>query len=169
MFATILLKLFFGYPEAMPEPKWLTPDEMRAWRMFISTSGDLLKAIEADLAPFRLDLGDYQLLAILSESPEQQLRMCDLAEMLQLSRGGLTRRMEGVLSAKLVSRMQADDDKRVAYAVLTSKGLALLKRAAPIHLGSVRRMMIDHLTSGEIKAVGSAFAKIAHQLGIVAS
>lgn len=150
----------------MPEPKWLTSDEMRAWRMFIATSGDLLKAIEDDLAPFRLDLGDYQLLAILSESPEQQLRMCDLAEMLQLSRGGLTRRMEGVLKAKLVSRMQADDDKRVAYVVLTSKGLALLKKAAPTHLCSVRRMMIDHLTSGEIKAIGSAFAKIADRLGI---
>lgn len=149
----------------MSEPNWLTPDEMRAWRMFISTSGDLLRAIEADLAPFRLDLGDYQLLAILSESPNQQLRMCDLAEMLQLSRGGLTRRMEGVISAKLVSRMRAENDKRVAFAVLTSKGLALLKRAAPIHLGSVRRMMIDQLTSGEIKAIGSAFTKIANCLG----
>ena len=149
----------------MSEPNWLTPDEMRAWRMFISTSGDLLKAIEADLAPFRLDLGDYQLLAILSESPNQQLRLCDLAEMLQLSRGGLTRRMEGVISAKLVSRMRAENDKRVAFAVLTSKGLALLKRAAPIHLGSVRRMMIDQLTSGEIKAIGSAFTKIANCLG----
>ena len=151
----------------MSEPNWLTPDEMRAWRMFISTSGDLLKAIEADLAPFRLDLGDYQLLAILSESPDQQMRMCDLAEMLQLSRGGLTRRMEGVISAKLVSRVRADDDKRVAFAVLTSKGLALLKRAAPIHLGSVRRMMIDHLTANEIKAIGSAFTKISNCLEAV--
>lgn len=148
----------------MAEPKWLTSDEMRAWRMFIFTSGDLLKAIERDLMPYRLDLGDYQLLAILSESQEQRMRMCDLAEMLQLSRGGLTRRMEGVLKAKLVSRMQADDDKRVAYAELTSKGFALLKKAAPLHLGSVRRLMIDHLTSTEIKAIGSAFAKIAEHL-----
>lgn len=77
---------------------------------------------------------------------------------------GLTRQMEGVISAKLVSRMQADDDKRVAYVVFTSNGLALLKRATPIHLGSVRRMMIDHLTSGEIKAIGSAFTKIANCL-----
>jgi DNA-binding MarR family transcriptional regulator len=165
VFATITLKLYFWYPCVVTEPKWLNSDEMRAWRMFIGTSGDLLRAIERDLAPFRLDLGDYQLLAILSESPEQQLRMCDLAAMLQLSRGGLTRRMEGVLKAKLVSRRQADDDKRVAYAVLTSKGLTLLKKVAPAHLCSVRRMMIDHLTSSEIKAIGSAFAKIADHLG----
>lgn len=149
----------------MAEPKWLTPDEMQAWRMFIVASGDLLNAIERDLAPYRLDLGDYQLLAILSESPEQRLRMCELAELLQLSRGGLTRRMEGVLKSKLVTRIQADDDKRVAYAELTAKGFRLLKKAAPTHLRSVRRMMIDHLTSGEIKAIGSAFAKIANHLG----
>ena len=148
----------------MPEPKWLTPDEMRAWSAFIYTSGDLLKAIERDLGPYRLDLGDYQLLAILSEAPEQRMRMCDLAGMLALSRGGLTRRMEGVLEAKLVSRIQADDDKRVAYAKLTSKGFGLLEKAAPSHLNSVRRLMIDHLTSTEIKAIGSAFAKIADHL-----
>lgn len=135
--------------------------------MFISTSGELLTAIERDLAPYRLDLGDYQLLAMLSESPEQQLRMCDLARTLRLSRGGLTRRMEGVLKAKLVSRVQADDDKRAAYVVLTAKGLALLKKAAPTHLGSVRRLMIDQLTCAEVKAIGSAFAKISNQLGTV--
>lgn len=150
----------------MAAEKWLTPDEMRAWRMYIVTSGDLLKAIERDLTPYGLDLGDYQLLAMLSESLDQRLRMCELAEMLQLSRGGLTRRMEGVLKGKLVTRTQADDDKRVAYAELTSKGFTLLKKAAPIHLGSVRRLMIDHLTSGEIKAIGSAFTKIAKHLGV---
>ncbi len=151
----------------MAEPKWLTPEEMRAWRMFIVASGDLVRAIERDLAPYRLDLGDYQLLAILSESPEQRLRMCELAELLQLSRGGLTRRMEGVLKAKLVSRIQAADDKRVAFAKLTDKGFKLLKKAAPAHLCSVRRLMIDQLTSAEVKAIGSAFAKISTQLGTV--
>ena len=61
-------------------PKWLTPAEMAAWRTFIETSGDLLRAIEKGLAPFGLDRGDYQLLAMLSEAPDQRLRMCDLAD-----------------------------------------------------------------------------------------
>lgn len=137
--------------------------------MFVITSGDLLRAIERDLAPYRLDLGDYQLLAILSESPNRSLRMCELAELLQLSRGGLTRRMEGVLKAKLVTRIRADDDKRVAFAKLSPKGFKLLKKAAPAHLCSVRRLMIDQLTIGEVNAVGSAFAKIAKQLGVAAN
>ena len=55
---------------------WLSAAEMTAWRSFITTTGDLLRAIEHELEPFGLDMGDYQLLAMLSEAPEQQLRMC---------------------------------------------------------------------------------------------
>lgn len=144
--------------------KWLTPAEMAAWRTYIETSGDLLRAIEKDLAPFGLDRGDYQLLAMLSEAPEQQLRMCDLADSLRLTRSGLTRRMDGVLKKKLVTRVQSEEDGRAAYASLTPKGLELLKQVAPEHLESVRRLMIDLLSPSEIKAIASAFGKISKNL-----
>lgn len=144
--------------------KWLTPAEMAAWRTYIETSGDLLRAIEKDLAPFGLDRGDYQLLAMLSEAPEQRLRMCDLADSLRLTRSGLTRRMDGVLKKKLVTRVQSEEDGRAAFASLTPKGLELLKQVAPEHLESVRRLMIDLLSPSEIKAIASAFGKISKNL-----
>ena len=100
--------------------KWLSAAEMTAWRSFIETTGDLLRAIEHDLEPFDLDLGDYQLLAMLSEAPEKQLRMSDLADALRLTRGGLTRRMEGVVKKKLVTRVQSSEDGRVAFAQMTA-------------------------------------------------
>jgi DNA-binding MarR family transcriptional regulator len=124
-----------------------------------------MRAIEKDLAPFGLDRGDYQLLAMLSEAPDQRLRLCDLADSLRLTRSGLTRRMEGVLKKKLVARVQSDEDGRVAYAHITPKGFDLLKTAAPKHLESVRRLMVDLLTPTEIKAVASAFGKISANLG----
>ncbi|MTA71778.1 MAG: MarR family transcriptional regulator, partial [Actinobacteria bacterium] len=43
--------------------KWLNSSEMTAWRSFIGTTSDLMRAIEKDLEPFGLDRGDYQLLA----------------------------------------------------------------------------------------------------------
>ncbi|MGA0863159.1 MAG: MarR family winged helix-turn-helix transcriptional regulator [Ilumatobacteraceae bacterium] len=140
--------------------KWLNDDEMLAWRSFIETSGDLLRAIERDLAPFDLDRGDYQLLAMLSDADEGQLRLCDLADMLRLSPSGLTRRIEGVVKKKLVTKTRSTEDRRVTYAQITPKGWETLKRAAPHHLRSVRSLMIDHLTPSEIKALGSAFSKI---------
>jgi DNA-binding MarR family transcriptional regulator len=145
--------------------QWLSPAEMAAWRTYIETTGDLMRAIEKDLAPFGLDRGDYQLLAMLSEAPGQRLRLCDLADSLRLTRSGLTRRMEGVLKKKLVARVQSDEDGRVAYAHITPKGFDLLKTAAPKHLESVRRLMVDLLTPTEIKAVASAFGKISANLG----
>lgn len=144
--------------------QWLTPAEMAAWRTYIETTGDLLRAIEKDLIPFGLDRGDYQLLAMLSEAPDQRLRLCDLADSLRLTRSGLTRRLEGVLKKKLVARVQSKDDGRVAFAQLTPKGFELLKTAAPEHLDSVRRLMIDLLTPAEIKSMASAFGKISANL-----
>jgi DNA-binding MarR family transcriptional regulator len=148
----------------MAGPKWLDPEEMKAWRLYISTSVDLMKALEDDVRPFGLTMGDYQLLAMISEAPDRRLRMCDLADQLRLSRSGLTRRMDGVLSNAWVARVQDQADRRVAYAELTTKGWNLLRKVAPIHLASVRRLMIDHLTRAEVKAIGSAFEKISKAL-----
>lgn len=144
--------------------KWLDADEMRAWRSYITTSVDLMKALEHDVAPYGITMGDYQLLAMISEAPERRLRLCDLADALRLSRGGLTRRMDGVLRNGLVERVQDQSDKRAAFAELTTKGWNLLKKVAPIHLQSVRDLMIDHLSRAEIKAIGNAFGKISANL-----
>jgi DNA-binding MarR family transcriptional regulator len=137
---------------------------MAAWRSYITTANDLVRAIERDLDPFGLGFGDYQLLVVLSESPDRRMKMCDLAGMLRLSRGGLTRRMAGVLAAGLVERVPDEQDGRAAWARLTPDGMALLRRAAPVHVRSVRTRMIDLLTPGEIRALGSAFAKVARRL-----
>ena len=148
----------------MSQPKWLTPAEMLAWRGFITTSTDLVNLIAKDLAPYGLDGGDYQLLAMLSEAPDQKLKMCDLAERLRLSRSGLTRRIDGVLKAKYVSQVRDNQDGRVVFAHLTKKGFDLIKKVAPHHLESVRSRMIDLLSPAEIRAFGSGFKKIARNV-----
>jgi len=148
----------------MSQPKWLTPTEMLAWRGFITTSTDLVNLIAKDLAPYGLDGGDYQLLAMLSEAPDQKLKMCDLAERLRLSRSGLTRRIDGVLKAKYVSQVRDNQDGRVVFAHLTKKGFDLIKKVAPHHLESVRSRMINLLSPAEIRAFGSGFEKIARNV-----
>lgn len=148
----------------MANAKWLNDAEMRAWLGFVTNASDLLRSIERDLEPFGLDGGDYQLLAMLSDTPEHRMKMCDLAEILRLSRGGLTRRMEGVVSAKFVERIRDETDGRAAFAHLTPKGFAFLKKVAPHHVKSVRGQMIDLLSDSEIKALGTAFAKIGSHL-----
>ena len=58
------------------------------------------RALEADLAPHGLTLGDYQVLVYLSEADDHAMRMCDLAARLQLSPSGLTRRLDGLVRGR---------------------------------------------------------------------
>ena len=148
----------------MASAKWLNDNEMKAWRGFVTTAAELHRAIESDLAQFGIDGGDYQLLAMLSEAPEHRMQLCELAEILRLSRSGLTRRMEGVVKAKFVERVSAETDRRTAYAHLTDKGYTFLRRIAPAHVKSVRNRLIDHLSENELKAFGTAFSKIRKSL-----
>lgn len=158
------MRNYYGMMTTVPRTRWLNTAEMRAWLAYVTTSVDLQRAIERDLEPFGLDGGDYQLLAMLSDATDRRMKMCDLADTLRLSRSGLTRRMEGVLRKKLVARVQSEGDKRVAYAVLTDKGMNLLRTVAPHHVDSVRHHMIDRLNDTEIRALATAFEKIAKGL-----
>jgi len=137
---------------------------MAAWRTYIETTNDLETALEADLAPTGLTTGDYQVLVYLSEAESHAVRMCDLAASLQLSPSGLTRRLDGLVKAGWVERRGSDVDRRVMLAVLTPAGFEKLVDAAPIHVESVRRRMIDLLSEDELRALADVFTKIKRAL-----
>lgn len=144
----------------MAEARWLNDTEMAAWRTFVEAHDDLLSAIEADLAPTGLTLGDYQVLVYLTEADDEQMRMCDLADALQLSPSGLTRRLDGLVTAGWVERRNSDADRRVMLAALTESGRARLAAAAPTHVESVRARMIDVLDHDDHVALARVFQKI---------
>jgi DNA-binding MarR family transcriptional regulator len=139
---------------------WLTAREMTAWRTYIETYGDLISAIEHDLADHDLTLGDYQVFVYLSEAPDRSMRMCDLADLLQLSPSGLTRRLDGLVKAGFVTREPSTDDRRVMLATLTPSGFGALEAAAPDHVASVRRHVFDHLDDDQVDALASIFQAI---------
>src|SRR3954449_11687285 len=107
---------------------------MAAWRSYAETVVDLNAALESDLAPHGLTLGDYEVLVHLSEAPERRMRMCDLAQSLRLSPSGLTRRLDGLVRHNLVERKASPTDRRVMHAHLTEAGLERMTAAAPDHV-----------------------------------
>ena len=145
--------------------KWLTKDEMRAWRAFAEVNGHLLAALEGDLAPHGLNLGDYEVLVLLSEAPDHQLRMCDLAERLGLSPSGLTRRLDGLVKSDYVERVPSACDRRVMLATVTGTGLEAMRVAAADHVASVRARLLDHLTPQQVEALGDIFTTVGAALG----
>jgi DNA-binding MarR family transcriptional regulator len=137
---------------------WLDDEEMRAWRGLVEVYGDLHAALETELlGSFGIDGGDYAVLVNLSEAPDQQLRMCDLAARLHLSPSGLTRRLDGLVGAGYVAREPSAADRRVTLAVLTEPGRAKLEEAAPAHVDGVRRHFVDHLSRTQVRQLGAAF------------
>ena len=117
--------------------------------------------LEAELeAAHCLSLGEYGVLAYLSESPGQRLRMTELAGQLHLSPSGLTRRLDRLVREGLVAREACPDDRRVVYAVLTPAGLERLDAAAPDHVGGVRRHLIDRLDERQLRHLAEALEQV---------
>ena len=141
-----------------PCPGWTTG----RWRLasYVETVVDLNAALEADLAGHGLTMGDYQVLVYLSEAEDHSMRMCDLAARLQLSPSGVTRRLDGLVRGGLVERRPSLSDRRAMLAVLTEAGIDALEEAAPTHVRSVRRRIIDRLDRRDVDALARIFTVI---------
>ncbi len=140
---------------------WLDDEEMLAWRSLVDVENAVHAALEAELlARHSLTEGEYGVLVMLSEAPDHQLRMCDLASILHLSPSGLTRRLDRLVREGFVTREPWVDDRRVTMASLSVTGLEKLALAAPDHVDGVRRHFLDHLTRPQIRALGAALLSV---------
>lgn len=79
----------------------------------------------------------YEVLAAVAEAPEQRMRMGDLAELLVITRGGLTKLVDRLVKAGLLERTFCETDRRVSYATLLPAGAELLKEMRPVIVGEL--------------------------------
>jgi DNA-binding MarR family transcriptional regulator len=145
----------------MAETPWLDDLEMRAWRSLLRAHTRLLARLDADLQCTQgMSVTDYGVLVNLSEEEGGRMRMSELADRLLLSPSGLTRRLDGLVSTGLVERTRCPTDRRGAYAVLTAAGWARLRRAAPDHVGQVRRHFVDRLSREQLALLADALEEV---------
>jgi len=146
---------------AAEDPRWLSDAEQRSWRTLISVTTGVLATLDNELrAEHGLSLGEYEVLARLSEAPDHSLRMTDLAAGLSLSPSGITRRIDGLVRAGLVERRQCPSDRRGSNAVLTREGLRRLQAAAPSHVRGVRAHFVDQLTTQQLANLAAALSSV---------
>jgi DNA-binding MarR family transcriptional regulator len=131
-----------------------TRDELAAWRAFLRAHAVLTRALEAELlAEQDLSLAAYDVLVQLAEAPERRLRMTELAELVLLSRSGVTRLVDRMEKSGLVSRCPVESDGRGVAAQLTDAGLSRLRTAARTHLAGVARHFAARLDDGDRAAL----------------
>ncbi|ALG86561.1 MarR family winged helix-turn-helix transcriptional regulator [Gordonia phthalatica] len=152
-------------PDSIPEPHWLTGDELATWQALHVMMSTLPAALTAQLQrDAELSFLEYYVLAALSEQPDYAMRMSRLALLAssELSRlSHLIRRLE---KRGLVRRDPDPTDGRYTMAVLTADGLQTVGAAAPGHVAEVRRLVFDGLTDDERDALRSACTKMIQRL-----
>lgn len=112
-----------------------------------------------------LTMAEYRILVMLSESPDGSRRMSDLADGVLSSRSRLTHQIRRMESDGMVERNTCVDDGRGVLAVITDEGKRRLEEAAPTHVVSVRKHLVDLLTVRELSVLGDIFEKVDAAMG----
>ena len=158
-----------GHVASSGRPRWLNAEQQRIWRMYLLGSARLHERLDADLRDSGLDLPEYEILVVLSESEERRCRMSDLADAVHQSRSRLTHTVTRMERANLVTRVSCPTDRRGVWAQLTDAGMDLLSTVAPSHVAAVRRNLVDAVGKDDFEALGRVFAAVLEVEGEVAS
>lgn len=133
------------------DTKWLTPEERAAW-VRLAAVLELLPGVldsqlrrDAELTHF-----EYFVLAMLSEAPEQTLRMTALALRTNATLTRLSHVVRRLEERGLVERAPCPEDARATNAHLTSLGWAKVRDTAPGHVANVREHVIDALAPEQV-------------------
>lgn len=148
----------------MSEQQWLDEVEMRAWLGFVRTRDLIAAAVGRDSArDSNLTYVEYSVLAGLANAPDHRSTFADLAQRLEWSQSRLSHQITRMEKRGLVAREPIPDDARRTAARLTPRGVDALGTAAPAHVHSVRRHMIDALNREQLTALADIYdALLAH-------
>jgi DNA-binding MarR family transcriptional regulator len=144
---------------------WLDQQQQRSWRAYLVGTTLLMERLDRELREqHRLSLPEYEILVRLSEADGNRMRMAVLADSVSHSRSRVTHTVSRMEKAGLVARDACLDDGRGVEAVLTEQGRQALDDAAPTHVASVRRLLVDLVHEEDFAAVGRVFNAVADGL-----
>jgi DNA-binding MarR family transcriptional regulator len=134
------------------DTEWLDESEREAWLRLVAVVELLPGVLDAQL---RADAGlthcEYFVLAMLSEAPERTLRMTTLAQRTNGTLPRLSHVVRRLEERGIVERFPCPEDGRVTNARLTEAGWDVVVAAAPGHVTTVRRTVLDPLTRDQLE------------------
>lgn len=136
-------------------------NKLSVWRRLLMVNAEVVDALAREMQEaLNLPLTWYEVLLYLHESPAGRIRMSELAETLLLSRSVVTRFIDRMERAGLVSREPCTTDGRGTFVVMTEAGRARFDGAAPLHLEGIRRRFLVHLSNEEAERMASVFDRV---------
>lgn len=135
-------------------------DGLTALGLVIETYHGLSNAYVPDLERFGFSQSSFEVLLRLARSPRHQLRMAELTAQCTVTSSGLTRVVDRLEAAGLVTRQPCPTDRRGYYATLTPAGQGAVMEALPSHLAIIDRNLTGVLEPQELEAFLVTLRKI---------
>jgi DNA-binding MarR family transcriptional regulator len=155
-------------PVSDPVDRALTARDPRLspWRAFLLAHARVSRRLDEELRlEHDLSIAEYDTLLTLALAPEQRMRMGPLAARVILSKSGVTRLIDRLVSDELVERSACLADARGAEAVLTERGLARLREASPTHLRGISEHFLSVLDEVDLEVIERTMTSVARQAG----
>jgi DNA-binding MarR family transcriptional regulator len=134
--------------------KWLTDGEERSWRTFLRLQARLTVELNRQLQhDSGLSLADYDVLVQLTDTREGRLRPYELQRLLHWEQSRVSHQLSRMQRRGLVERVDCEDDGRGAWIELTAPGRAAIEAAAPGHVDTVRRLVVDNLSPEQLSTL----------------
>ncbi len=129
--------------------------EIDAWGGLLGLHARMMRIIEADLARTAgISHAEFEVLLRLSWAEGHRLRLQDLDARAIMTRSGISRVVERLEKMGYLTREEAAEDRRGAYATLTRKGLSDFRKALRAHVALVRRHFLGLYTAAELTQMG---------------
>lgn len=148
----------------MVEP--LRDPRVEGWGVLLEAQVAVNRALAADIErELGWHMSWFEVLLRLARTPEQRMRMSDLAGAVSFSTGGFTRLADRIEHAGLVRREACASDRRSSFVVLTDLGRSQIERAAALHVSGLQQHYFRHLSAVQVAAVDGAMRQVraAHQ------
>jgi DNA-binding MarR family transcriptional regulator len=143
-----------------PEPEPFTSDEFAAWRGMLRVHSTVFRALDRQLqAEHGFGVDAYGVMITLVTSPTRQLPIGSLGEQRNLSPSGISRSVDRLTRAGLVTRTTNPDDGRSLLVGLTPHGLVRLREAQVTHHRVVRETLLARLDERDLKRLGRMWEK----------
>src|SRR3954468_16685374 len=136
-------------------------DVADTWGALLKVHAALVPLLDRELQEAHgLPLTWYDVLLELNAAPERRLTMGQLGAVSAVSRTRVSRVVDELVRAGLVTREPNPDDGRSAFAALTPAGRAALRKSAPTYVAAVQREFADHLSAREAEVLAGALRKV---------
>lgn len=138
-----------------------TTADTAAWAALLRVHAGLVPLLDRELqAACGLPLTWYDVLLELNSAPGRRLSMGELGVVAVVSRTRVSRVVDALVAAGLVTREANPDDRRSAFAAITDAGRARLRAAAPVYLAGIRRHFTERMGAAESRTVATALEKV---------